>query len=309
MNVVFFGTSGFGLPSLEAIARTHSLKAVVSTPNKPQGRSLKPQASPIKEWALDKGVPYFDFFKEHSAQTLRTLKDMGPDAFVVASFGVILDKETLGIPRLMPLNIHASLLPKYRGASPMQAALLNGDTHTGITVIRMVERLDAGDMLLKKRLAIAPGETIGELEKRLAALGAESILEALELLAKGKPPLTAQDEKEASLTKKIAKERGRIVWNDSAERIDARVRAYQGWPGSFFFCRGKRIVVCKAHSLPHSPAVPGTVLEASEKEGILVAAAGSGAVRLETLQLEGKKALGWREFLRGFRLKKGEVLE
>ena len=310
MNVVFFGTSAFGLPSLEVIARSrHSLKAVVSTPNRPQGRHLKPQASPVKEWALSHKALYFDFFKEQAAPTLLALKELNSDVFVVISFGVILNKETLGVPRVMPINVHASLLPKYRGASPMQAALLNQDTHTGVTVIKMIERLDAGDMLLKKRTAIEPRETIESLEKKLAALGAEAVLEALELLEKGRPPLTVQDEKEAVMTKKILKEDGRIDWNESAERAGAKVRAYRGWPGSFFFCRGKRIVLCDAQPVPQAAAPPGTVLEASEKSGILVAAAGNSALRLETLQLEGRKALGWKEFLRGFPIKAGERLE
>ena len=312
MNIVFFGTSAFGLPSLEAIARSaHALKAVVSTPNKPQGRHLKLQASPVKEWAAQRGSLYFDFFKEHPAQLLRTLKDLNADVFVVISFGVILKKEALELPRVAPINVHASLLPKYRGASPMQAAMLNEDSHTGVTVMRMNERLDAGDVLLKKRLALDPKEDIGVLEKRLSVLAAEALMESLELLEKEKAAWVPQDEKEASYAPKISKEDGKIGWSDNANKISAKVRAYLGWPGTFFFVRGKRVVLCKAQPLQayNASGAPGTVLQASETDGLVVAASGKTALRLEELQLEGRKTLGWKEFLRGFPLKAGELLE
>ena len=311
MNIVFFGTSSFGLPSLEAIVRSrHPLKAVVSTPNKPQGRHLKPQASPVKEWALGRKVAYFDFFKEQPAQTLLALKELGADVFVVISFGVILKKEALDLPRVMPVNVHASLLPKYRGASPMQAALLNEDTHTGVTVIKMVERLDAGDILLKKRIELEPRETIESLEKRLSELAAEATIEALDLLGKDRVPLTAQKENEVSHTKKIAKEDGKIDWRQNARKLDTKVRAYLGWPGTFFFVHGKRVQVSRSHPvLAYGDSNPGTVLEASEKNGILVASGERTALRLEELQLEGRKALPWKEFLHGFPLQAGEILE
>ena len=192
----------------------------------------------------------------------------------------------------------------------MQATILNEDTHTGVTVMKMVERLDAGDILLKNRIVLEPEENIKSLEKRLAAAAAEAVIEALDLLEKGKAVLTPQNEQEAVHTKKIAKDDGRICWKESAGSISAKVRAYLGWPGTFFFVKGKRVLVCKAKAATaYKAGKPGTLLEASEKDGILVAAAGKTALRLEELQLEGRKALGWKEFLRGFPLKAGEILE
>ena len=311
MTLVFFGTSRFGLPALEAIAQSpHALKAVVSTPDKPRGRNLKEQVSPIKQWAMSRDVRCLDFSQDPSFQILSVLKKLNVDAFVVISFGVILKKEVLSLPRLMPLNVHASLLPKYRGAAPMQAALLNKDVETGVTVMRMVERLDAGEILLKKKISLGAEETIESLEKNLSILAAESILQALEALEKGRVILTPQNESEVSYTKKITKNDGKINWSESANKIDARVRAYLGWPGTFFFFRGKRIVLSKAQPAPaFVTAAPGTILEVSDKNGILVAAGEKSALKLEELQLEGRRTLGWNEFIRGFPLKTGDVLD
>jgi methionyl-tRNA formyltransferase len=311
VNLVFFGTSPFGIPSLEAIAKSrHTLKAVVSTPNKPRGRSLKVQASAVKQWAADHGCAYLDFFKEHPSQTLSALKELNADVFVVISFGVILKKEVLALPRLIPVNVHASLLPKYRGASPMQAALLNGDSRTGVTVMRMIEKLDAGEIILKNSFSLDGREDIQSLEKRLADLAAASLIEALDLIEKGRPPLKPQDEKEVSYAPKIVKEDGRIRWNENAGGLGAKIRAYRGWPGSYFFFQGKRILVCAAEPLlAYAAGVPGTVLKASAQDGLVVASGEKTALKLEELQLEGRKAMGWKEFLRGFPLKAGDLLE
>ena len=311
MTVVFFGTSAFGLPSLEAIAGSHhTLKAIVSTPDKPQGRNLKVQASPIKRWAVDRSIHYLDFSKDHPSEILSALKKLNADVFVVISFGVILKKEVLGLPRLMPLNVHASLLPKYRGATPMQAAIIHQDAETGVTVIKMAEKLDAGDILLKKKTPLSRDETIETLEKRLSVLAAESVLEALDAVEKGRVTLTPQNENKVSLTQKIVKNDGKIDWNESADRIHAKLHAYLGWPGSFFFFRGKRIVLCEAHPAPVSrAAAAGTVLEASAENGIFVAAGEKTALKLEKLQLEGRQTLPWKEFIRGFPIESGDVLE
>ncbi len=309
MKIIFFGTSSFGLPALEAIHQSrHELLAVVSTPNKPRGRNLKIQSSPVKQWSAERKVPTFDFFKENPSQILRILKDLNSDVFVVISFGVILDKEMLRLPRLAPLNVHASLLPKYRGASPMQAAILNQDLQTGVTVMRMAERLDAGDILLKKKIVLDLKETIGSLEKKLSTLAASALLEALDTLESGEAKWAAQTESETSYTKKIMKSDGKIDWNESANTIEAKVRAYLGWPGTFFFFHSKRILVSKVKlGFASRVARAGTVLEVSEDNGILVATAEKTALWLEELQMEGKKLMGWKEFIRGFPLKSGDV--
>jgi methionyl-tRNA formyltransferase len=310
VDVIFFGTSRFGILSLEAITRSrHTVKAVVSTADKPRGRDLKVQASPIKQWAAEHRIDCLDFSQNSSLQVLPQLKELNADVFVVISFGVILKKEMLALPSRMPLNVHASLLPKYRGATPMQTAILNGDRQTGVTVIKMAERLDAGEILLKKKISLNGEETIDDLEKNLSALSAESILEALEILENGCATLTAQNENEASYTKKITKNDGKIDWQANADQIAAKVRAYLGWPGTFFFFRGQRIVLAKARPGQASHGtVPGAVLATSDKSGILVATGQKTTLRLERLQLEGKRALDAGEFLRGFPLKVGQVL-
>lgn len=311
MTIVFFGSNVFGLPTLEALKNSsHRLKAVVSTPSKPQGRNLKPQDSPIKEWAMKQDVPYFDFIKEHPSTILSALKQLNSDVFVVISFGVILSKEALELPRLMGLNAHASLLPKYRGASPMQAAILNNDDRTGVTIIKMSERLDAGDMLLKKELSIDRQETTESLEKRLSILTAEATLEALDHLEKGSATLTPQDEKKATYTQKIKKEAGKICWTENAVQIETKIRAYRPWPGSFFFLKGKRVLLCKAQPFRAYPsAAPGTVMQWSDKTGLVVVAGEKSSLQLEQLQLEGRNAMDWKEFARGFPVPVGAILE
>ena len=309
MNVIFFGTSSFGIPVLEALKRVHSLLAVVTTPDKPSGRHLKPQPSPVKQWAQANGVPAHDYLAKEPSAILPPLKGMRPDVFLVVSFGALLKSDFLSAPRHCCLNIHASLLPKYRGASPMQAALLNGDRGTGVSVMRMIERLDAGDVLLQKNIPVSSDDNILSLQARLSTLGAEAALEALDQLERGTARYTVQDEMGATYTRKIAKSEGRIEWPSNAWDIHHRVSAFLGWPGAHFFFRGKRILAWRSEIMdgPQSGA-PGTVTDVSER-GLAVTAGSGTGLRLLELQLEGKKRLLWTEFRKGFAIKTGDVLE
>ena len=307
MNLVFFGTSSFGLPSLDALKDSnHKLLAVVTQPDKPSGRKLERRASAVKEWALKKSVPCLDFSRESEEACVQRLAELKADVFIVISFGRLLKKNLLEMPKVVALNVHASLLPRWRGASPMQSAILAGDAETGVGVMRMVEALDAGDVLLEKRLRMEPLESIATLEPKLAVLGASALLNALDLLQKGSALWKSQDANKATVCTKIKKEDGRIVWSETADNLDRRVRAFLNWPGSYTFFGEKRLILKRCRAEAGSGHRSGVVLEAGSS-GIRVGT-GQGALVLEELQLEGRNALSAGEFLKGFPLKAGDNL-
>lgn len=311
MKLVFFGTSSFGLPSLEAISKSgHHLSAIVTTPDKPQGRNLKLLPSPVKGWSLSHGVKVLEASKQNISDLEAELKKMAADVFVVISFGVLLPPSLLAVPKKAALNVHSSLLPRHRGPAPVHWAILLSDRVTGVTVMRMAKALDTGDILLQKETPISPRDNEQTLHGRLAVLGAEALLQALSLLEKNKAQFTPQEEKHATYARKITKDDGRVQWKESAEAIHNRVRALAGWPGTFTFLNGKRIILHKTSVETGKPssATLGKILEASAKQGILVAAQGS-VLRLEELQLEGKKPLSAALFVQGGALKAGDVLE
>ncbi len=310
MNIVFFGTSAFGLPALEALKDSpHKILAVVTQPDKPSGRNLEPKPSAVKQWAsTGHSIQTWEFspgMEEACAKELELLK---PDVFVVISFGRLLKKRLLDIPKIACLNVHASLLPRWRGASPMQSAILAGDAETGVGVMRMVEALDAGDVLVEKKITMEPQETLLTLEPKLALLGASALLEALSLLEKGDACWIPQNAKRVTVCTKIKKEDGHIAWKDPAETLDRKIRAFIQWPGSFTFFKGKRIIVKRARPETNTASgAPGQVLEAGSA-GIRVAA-GQGALVLEELQLEGRKPMLSADLLMGFPLNSGDNFE
>ncbi len=309
MTLVFFGTGAFGLPSLEALLRSgHHLSAIVTSPDRPSGRNLLSKPSAVKAWSVEHRVPVIEMGSAEDPNCFAQLKALKADLFIVISFGRILKRSFLELPKLNAINIHASLLPKYRGASPMQAAILNGEPETGVCVMRLVEALDAGAVCVTKKIAIQARETILTLEPRLAALAAEALTEALPLLEKSRVTWAEQDPTQATVCSKIRKEDGKIDWNLSADRIDRQVRAYLDWPGSYAFYHGKRLVIKKSRPVRSTVAVkPGQICGVSD-EGITVGA-GDGCLLLEALQLEGRSALKASEFLKGTPLKAGEALE
>jgi methionyl-tRNA formyltransferase len=241
--------------------------------------------------------------------SLEKVRSLDPDLFVVTSFGVILKQTWLDVPKIAPINLHASILPRYRGASPMQMAILNGDKQTGVSVMRMVPQCDAGDVMGFSKLDMDPHETTPTLEERLSRLAADVLMEALPKLQANTAVWVPQDEKLASHCSKIEKSQGQLDWKKSAERLDREIRAFRGWPGSYFFYQGKRIHVGSA-SLGDvaQNSTPGKILGVSSQEGLVVAC-GQSALRLQALQLEGRKMLPIAEFLRGFNLKAGDFLE
>jgi len=299
MKIVFCGTGDIGLPAFLALAdsRAHELAGVITQPDRPAGRDLKPRPPAVKAEALARGIPVVQ--PERIRKDFSTLAGWAPDVMVVAAYGQILPREALDIPRFGCLNLHASLLPRHRGASPVQAAILAGDGETGITVMYVDEGLDTGDILLARRIAILPGETAGDLHDRLAELAPTAMLEALALLADGTAPRAPQDSSLATYAPKLGKLDGRLDWIAPAGMLARKVRAMNPWPGASVRISGAVLKIHSAAEAEESGA-PGTILSAGP-HGITVAA-GEGSLVLREVQLEGRKRLPAAEFLRGFPL-------
>ena len=312
-TIVFFGSGPFGLPALEALQRSsHELRCVVTCPAKPQGRSLESKSSLIKEWAQLHHLPVIETLELRSEDIHQKLRRVQAELFVVIDFGLILSKEVLEFPKKMALNVHASLLPCYRGAAPIHWAILNGEKETGVSVIEMSERCDAGDILAQKSTPISANDDTVSLESRLSEMGVELLLKTLSQIEKGEVRRLPQEETLASVARKLKKSDGRLDWKKNSQEILNHVRAMTGWPGSYSFYHSKRLLVIEVgvnKSVPDSTQVKGgTILHASSKEGLWIMG-GDRPLEIKTLQLAGKKALPAREFLRGFPMKSGEFLE
>lgn len=307
-RIVFFGTPEFAVPSLRALrAGADSVVGVVCQPDRPAGRGQQLQAPPVKLAAVEAGIPVLQPLKIRTPEFLDELRAWAPDLIVVAAYGRILPRTILDLPRLGCINVHASLLPKYRGAAPIQWAILRGEVRTGVTIMRLVEELDAGDMLLQREIDIGAGETYGELQTRLADLGAAALHEALALLHAGTLVATPQVHEQATLAPPLEKEQGRIDWCKSAVEIARQVRAFNPWPSAFTHIEGKLLKIHRAHAAAaaDSDRAPGTVLSSGAEIRI---ATGDGALVLDELQLEGRKRLAAAEFSRGGAPRPGVIL-
>lgn len=293
------GTSPFAVPSLKILlAKGENIVGVFTQPDKPQGRGLKIKISPIKGVALENHLPLFQQEKINRDESVEIIKSLSPDLIVVAAFGQIISQRILDIPRFGSINVHASLLPRYRGAAPINRVILQGEKETGVTTILMDEGLDTGNILLQKKLEIFPEENAGELHDRLAFLGAAVLRETVERLKKGGLTSSKQDESEASYAPALEKEEGVIDWEKPAEKIYNHIRGMNPWPGAFTYLEGKILKVFHAkHVIQGSSHEPGKVVKASD-EGILVATA-EGHILLTEIQLENHKRMSSALFLRG----------
>ena len=306
-RVVFFGTPEFAVPTLQALLDgPDTVVGVVCQPDKPAGRGQQLQAPPVKRLAERRGIAVAQPVKVKTEALPTLLRSWAPDLAVVAAYGRILPRAVLDLPRFGCINVHASLLPKYRGAAPIQWALLRGEPTTGVTIMRMSEGMDEGDMLLQRATPIAPDETYGTLQPRLAALGAAALMDALAALHAGTLRATPQDSAAATYAPMIRKADGAIDWTLPAAAIACRVRAFNPWPSAFSTYGGRLMKVHRARALAESTAAaPGTVLGLGD---VIRVATGAGVLGIEELQLEGKRALPAAAFARGGGLAVGERL-
>ena len=306
MKIVFMGTPDFAAGALEALLEAgHEVTAVVTQPDKPKGRSKELQFPPVKETAVKHNIPVLQPVRIKRAEEIEILKQYEADVYVVAAFGQILSQEILDMPKYGCLNIHASLLPKYRGASPIQNVIVDGEEETGITIMQMDAGIDTGDMLYKKSIAIEAEDTYETLHDKLKILGGEAIVEALELLETGALVPEKQDHSRSSHVKMITKEMGNIDFTKTAWEIDRLVRGLNPWPSAFTFYKGKQMKVWKVKPQESSmQAEPGTILEVTKNE--IVVACGEGAIRILELQLEGKKRMTAHDFLLGVKVQAGD---
>jgi methionyl-tRNA formyltransferase len=306
-RVVFFGTPEFAVPSLQALLDgPDTIAGVVCQPDRPAGRGQQPQRPPVKQLAEAHGVAVAQPVKLKTDEFPALLRDWSPDLIVVAAYGRILPRSVLDLPPLGCVNVHASLLPKYRGAAPIQWVLLRGESITGVTIMRMNERMDEGDVLLQRATPIESAESYGELQRRLSTLGAAALMEALTALHSGALRALPQDDAEATYAPMIHKPDGAIDWRLSAAEIARRVRAFNPWPSAFTQHRGRLLKIHRARDLAKtSTAPPGSVVEIGDDIRV---ATGAGVLAIDELQLEGKRALPAQTFGRGGGLSVGDLL-
>jgi methionyl-tRNA formyltransferase len=299
MRIVFIGAGEIGVPTLQGLLKSaHEVVGVATQPDKPVGRSQLIEPPAIKKPLSGTKLAVLQPARIKDRQAIEEIRALKPDVIVVMAYGQILPPGVLEIPKIACLNLHASLLPRWRGAAPIQAAIAAGDRQTGITVMYMDEGLDTGDILLQRTINILPGDTGGALHDRLAAVAPEALLESLHLLAKGKAPRIPQDNSRATYAPKLKRENGNIDWSDPADAIDRKIRAFNPWPGAFMTVKanGLRNLKIFSATVVALGGRPGEILRSEEE---FVVAAGKGALSLGDVQLEGKRRMTATEFLRG----------
>lgn len=306
-RLIFMGTPEFAVPILDALTRTeHSIVGVYTRPDQPAGRGKQLQSAPIKQLALARGLPIFQPATLRASDVVAQLRALAPDLIIVAAYGLILPREVLAIPARGCINAHASLLPRHRGAAPIAAAILAGDTETGVTLMQMDEGLDTGPILAQRAILIADDDTTGTLTPKLARLAADLLIETLPRILTGQVTPQPQDSARATRCKPIKKEDGRIDWTRSAEEIARRVRAFNPWPSAFTFWNGTMLKILRAHASSHRiEAEIGRVVQIGKEIGVIC---GEGVLMLGEVQLAGKRAMTIEEFVRGQHKFVGSIL-
>jgi methionyl-tRNA formyltransferase len=324
LRIVFFGTPAFAVPSLDALiaARPHQVVGVVTQPDRPRGRGQKTSDAPVKARAVEAGLPILQPERMKDPAFLAALTALNADLGVVAAYGRILTDAILAIPRLGMINVHASILPKYRGAAPVHRAVIAGDSSTGVTIMRVVKTLDAGPTIVKEHHSIGPDETSDEVERALARIGARLIVPVVDLLARNNAAEYPQDEALATYAQRLTKHDGVIDWSWPAVRVHNLIRGLHPWPHAFSFLYGKRFILRRSaidqpdpegpglHTsdvgrvLLDPPVPPGTILEADGDR--LIVATGDRRLRIVEIQAEGKRPMTVRDFLAGHRLAAGD---
>ena len=321
MRVVFMGTPDFAVPVLEALIGAHQVIGVVTQPDKRKGRGKAVQFPPVKETALAHGIPVWQPVRVKEEDFLLQLEDLAPDVIVVAAFGQILPERILNLPPYGCINVHASLLPKYRGAAPIQWAVIDGEKETGITIMYMEKGLDTGDMIKKASVAIDPKETGASLHDKLAALGGPLLLEALTELEEGRADPQPQKEEDSTYARMLSKDLGKIDWSRDAASIERLVRGLNSWPSAYTSLGGKTLKLWDTDvagpqeaglpaesedSMRSAGMTPGTV--AAVTKNAIYVVTGKGLLRINELQLQGKKRMPVSAFLRGYHVEPGIVL-
>ena len=301
-SLVFMGTPEFAVASLRGLLAVKApILLVVTQPDRPKGRGKRIVAPPVKLLAEAEGIPVYQPQKVKSGEAIERIAALAPSCIVVVAYGQLLPAEILALSQLGAVNVHASLLPKYRGPAPIHWALIRGEEKTGITTMLLDVGMDTGDILMQSEVPIEPKDTAGTLHDRLAEEGAKLLVETLHLLKKGAVIPRAQDDSQASLAPVLVKEDGEIDWNEEAKKICCRIRGLDPWPGGFTLWQGKRLKLFGCEPLAKATqAKPGTVIAANE--GGLQVASGKGVVLIKTLQLEGRRSLAVADFLRGYSL-------
>lgn len=306
MKILFMGTPDFAAGSLKSLIDAgYEISAVITQPDRPKGRSGAPVFSPVKEVAVSAGIPVLQPERIKRPEETAKLLEYPADIYVVAAFGQILSKEILDQPKYGCINVHASLLPRYRGASPIQRVILDGEKETGITIMQMNEGLDTGDILYQKKYELASDETFETLHDKLMDLGGKALLEALPLIEEGKLTPVTQDDSLSCYAPLIKKEDGLIDFKKTAGQIDAQIRAFNPWPGAFTCIEGKTLKIWEA-SLCEKSGKPGEIVDV-DKNSFTVACS-EGSIRVTSLQAEGKKRMDTSAFLLGNKLSCGTVL-
>jgi methionyl-tRNA formyltransferase len=298
-SIIFMGTPDFAVNALAALHESglFEIPLVVSQPDRPKGRGRKLEPTPVKAYAESKGYRVEQPESVKSEEFIRLAEELAPDFFVVVAFGQILNQRLLDIPKVCPVNIHGSLLPKYRGAAPIQRAVMNGDAVTGVTTMVMDRGMDTGDMLLTVETPIGPEDTAATLHDRLSMLGGELVVKTLPGLLDGSVTPAPQDDEEATHAAMLSKAEGEIEWSASARLIDCRLRGMTPWPGAYTFLDGKRLRIHKTQPLETATAeAPGTVVTCDKE---LIVATGDGQLRILELQGDGGKRMPAEAFLRG----------
>jgi len=298
LRVIFMGTPTLAVPTLEAVAGAHDIVAVVTQPDRPSGRGRRLVGSPVKKWAEQAGVPVLQLERVRDVGAIEAVAAIQPEVAVVVAFGQILPAAVLDLPRLGCVNLHASLLPRHRGASPIQASILAGDANSGVTTMLMDEGLDTGPILQQRSVELAADETAGSLGAKLGAVGAGLMVETLGQLAAGTLESRPQDPAAATMTRLINKQDGEIDWRQNATRIDRQVRAMQPWPVAYTQCGGERFKVWAVEAAGHGTGMlPGTIIASGPH--LAVACGESQAISVLEMQRAGGRRMPVAEFLRG----------
>ena len=312
MNIVFFGSSQFAVPSLEVLIKNgYQISCVVTQPDRQKGRGLVLTPTAIKKNAQGYNLKIYQPERINSEEAIIFLKNLNSDLFVVISYGQILSQGILDIPRIFSVNVHASVLPGYRGAAPINWAIINQEKTTGITIMQITQEMDAGPIILQKKIEIKDDDTSPTLENKLSLLGADLLVESLRRIKNNDYKLEPQDDSRVTLAPKLKKQDGLIDWAKDARSISGLIRGCLNWPGAFTHYRNKLLKIYKAKIILKSDysAVPkpGEIIQVS-REGVRVAA-GEDSLLIEELQIEGKKIMKAEEFIAGYKIKVGEILD